>query len=97
MHDLYLVFRNDNPGNTMMNVDQFVFSKEAPQKAMTGDVNCDGSIDLKDVAVLRRHLAGGWNVTISEANSDVNKDGSIDLKDVTILRRYLAGGWGITL
>ena len=56
-----------------------------------------GSIDLKDVTVLRRHLAGGWNVIISEANSDVNRDGSIDLKDVTILRRYLAGGWGITL
>ena len=97
VHDLYLVFRNDNPHNTMMNVDQFVFSKEAPQKALPGDVNSDGSIDLKDVTVLRRHLAGGWNVTISEANSDVNKDGSIDLKDVTILRRYLAGGWGVTL
>ena len=97
VHDLYLVFRNDNPHNTMMNVDQFVFSKEAPQKALPGDVNRDGSIDLKDVTVLRRHLAGGWNVTISEANSDVNKDGSIDLKDVTILRRYLAGGWGVTL
>ena len=97
VHDLYLVFRNDNPYNTMMNVDRFIFSKELPQKALPGDVNSDGSIDLKDVTVLRRHLAGGWNVTISEANSDVNKDGSIDLKDVTILRRYLAGGWGVTL
>ncbi|MBR5722727.1 MAG: carbohydrate-binding protein [Oscillospiraceae bacterium] len=67
------------------------------QAAKLGDVNGDGSIDLKDVTVLRRYLAGGWNAVIIEANSDVNKDGSIDLKDVTVLRRYLAGGWGVTL
>jgi hypothetical protein len=68
-----------------------------PQASMRGDVNGDGSIDLKDVIVLRRYLAGGWDVTINEANSDVNSDGSIDLKDVIILRRYLAGGWDIVL
>ena len=96
IHDLYIVFRNDSP-DYVMNVDKFVFSKEPLQIVRRGDVNADGSIDLKDVTVLRRHLAGGWNVTINEANSDVNRDGSIDLKDVTILRRYLAGGWGITL
>ena len=80
-----------------MNADKFVFSKEPQQTLRRGDVNADGSIDLKDVTVLRRYLTGGWNVIINEANSDVNRDGSIDLKDVTILRRYLAGGWGITL
>ena len=74
-----------------------VLTTEPVQTVKLGDVNEDGSVDLKDVTVLRRHLAGGWNVTINETNSDVNKDGSIDLKDVTIIRRYLAGGWGITL
>ncbi len=96
IHDLYIIFRNDSP-DYVMNADKFVFSKEPLQMLRRGDVNADGSIDLKDVTVLRRHLAGGWNVIISEANSDVNRDGSIDLKDVTTLRRYLAGGWGITL
>lgn len=67
------------------------------QAARLGDVNEDGSIDLKDVTVLRRYLAGGWGAVINEANADVNKDGSIDLKDVTVLRRYLVGGWGVTL
>ena len=67
------------------------------QAAKLGDVNGDGSIDLKDVTVLRRYLVGGWNAVIVQENSDVNKDGSIDLKDVTVLRRYLAGGWGVTL
>ncbi len=64
--------------------------------ATTGDVNDDGSIDLKDVTLMRRALAG-WHVTVNETAADVNKDNSFDLKDIVILRRYLAGGWDITL
>ncbi len=63
----------------------------------TGDVNEDGEINAKDVTTLRRFLAGGWNVTINDANSDINEDGEINAKDVTMLRRALAGGWGIVL
>ena len=62
-----------------------------------GDINRDGEINAKDVTVLRRYLAGGWNVTIIEAASDIDRDGNINAKDVTILRRYLAGGWGVAL
>ena len=61
-----------------------------------GDVNGDGSIDLKDVTELRRALAG-WDVTVNAEAADVNRDGSLDLKDLVILRRYLAGGWGVEL
>ncbi len=61
-----------------------------------GDVNDDGSIDLKDVTELRRALAD-WDVTVNAEAADVNKDGSLDLKDLVILRRYLAGGWGVSL
>ncbi|MBP0987032.1 MAG: carbohydrate-binding protein, partial [Oscillospiraceae bacterium] len=102
LHDLYLTFSNETT-MYVMNIDHFVFTKEKtdvvnpPEGVKKGDVNADGSIDLKDVTILRRYLAGGWNVTINEANADVNSDGSIDLKDFTILRRYLAGGWNITL
>ena len=62
-----------------------------------GDVNGDGVVNAKDVTTLRRHLAGGWSVTIVDANSDINGDGTINAKDVTMLRRALAGGWGIVL
>ena len=62
-----------------------------------GDINGDGEINAKDVTMLRRFLAGGWNVEIEKTNSDVNRDGEINAKDVTMLRRYLAGGWGVTL
>ena len=62
-----------------------------------GDANEDGSIDLKDVAVITRWLAGGWSVTINESNADVNADGIVDLKDVVLIRRFLAGGWNVVL
>ena len=61
------------------------------------DVNGDGEITTKDVTILRRYLAGGWDVTINEANSDINGDGEVTTKDVTLLRRHLAGGWGVEL
>ena len=28
------------------------------------DVNKDGSLDLKDLVILRRYLAGGWNIEL---------------------------------
>ena len=62
-----------------------------------GDVNNDGSLDLKDIVIMRRALAGGWDLRIDGEAADVNKDGSFDLKDVVLLRRYIAGGWGIEL
>lgn len=62
-----------------------------------GDANADRSVDLRDVTVTSRYLAGGYNVRITGKNADVNGDGKVELKDVVLLRRYLAGGWGVTL
>ena len=62
-----------------------------------GDISGDGEVDLKDVTTIRRHLAGGYGVTVVDAALDVNGDGAVDLKDVTYLRRALAGGYGIVL
>ena len=66
-------------------------------KTVDGDADGNGGIDLKDVVLLTRSLAGGWDIRICTANMDVNNDGAINLKDVTLIRRYLAGGWGVTL
>ena len=64
---------------------------------IAGDVNGDGSVDLKDVTILRRYLAGGWDVTIDEENADVNGSGTVTLVDVILITRFLAGGWNVTL
>ena len=39
---------------------------EEPVKPETvsGDLNGDGLVNLKDVVLLRRYIAGGWNVTL---------------------------------
>ena len=72
-------------------------SVSAEQVPLSGDINEDRSVDLKDVTVITRWLAGGWDVTINETNADVNRDGEINLKDVVLIRRFLAGGWNVVL
>lgn len=66
-------------------------------KTVNGDADGNGDVDLKDVVLLTRTLAGGWDSRVCTANMDVNGDGKINLKDVTLIRRYLAGGWNVTL
>ena len=62
-----------------------------------GDLNSDGMINTTDVVLLRRHIAGGYNVTINESAADVNTDGQLNTTDVVFIRRYVAGGYGVTL
>lgn len=64
---------------------------------IAGDANDDEVIDLKDVIIIRRYIAGGWDININAENADVNNDDKIDLKDVILIRRYIAGGWDIEL
>lgn len=62
-----------------------------------GDVNDDGVVNGKDVTLIRRYNAGGYDVSINEATADVNDDGVINGKDVTLIRRYNAGGYDVEL
>ena len=60
-----------------------------------GDANNDGLVSLKDVLLLRQHLANrdpdtGVSTVAVEAGADANGDGVINLKDVLLLRKYLA-------
>ncbi len=66
-------------------------------RTVDADADGNGSVDMKDVVLLTRTLAGGWNARVCTANMDVNGDGLINLKDAALIRRYLAGGWGVEL
>ena len=55
------------------------------------------ALDFATEAVLRRAIAGGYDVTVAEGATDVNKDGAVNAKDVTVLRRFIAGGYDVTL
>ena len=58
--------------------------------APKGDVNRDGGVDMKDVLLLRKHIAQ-MDVEIDLAVADVNGDGNVDMKDVLLVRRHIAG------
>ena len=55
-----------------------------------GDVNGDGSVDMKDTLSLRRYIAGLIDDPFDKVAADVNGDGSIDMKDVLMTRKYIA-------
>ena len=55
-----------------------------------GDINGDGSINVGDGVMLKKHLAG-MSVKINESASDVNLDGKINTTDAVLLMRHLAG------
>lgn len=69
--------------------------KSDEEEIIPGDVNDDGTVDARDITILRRYYVG-WDVTLNEDAADVNDDGVIDARDITILRRYYVG-WDVTL
>ena len=78
----------------LINVDLEAVDMEIENGSITitntvGDVNNDGKINLADVIVLRRYLAGGYGVTIDEFGADMDSDGNITIADVVLLRRFL--------
>ena len=58
-------------------------------EGMLGDANGDGNVNMKDVLLMRKYLAG-MDVTYNAANSDCNGDGVVNMKDVLLLRKFLA-------
>ena len=57
---------------------------------LLGDANGDGAVNMKDVLVHRKQLAG-MSPEINMANADCNEDGDVNMKDVLLLRKFLAG------
>ncbi|MCR5484641.1 MAG: bacterial Ig-like domain-containing protein, partial [Clostridiales bacterium] len=73
------------------------FTVTVTDDVVSGDADQSGTLDLRDIALLKRSLVGGWDVDLTDVDVDVNKDGEVNLKDAVLLRRYLAGGWGVEL
>ncbi len=69
----------------------FATADSAP---LSGDVNADGAVNMKDVLFLRRFLAS-MDSALS-GDGDVNGDGAVNMKDVLALRRALAATTTVT-
>ena len=63
---------------------------EASAEKLLGDANDDGAVNMKDVLLMRKYLAG-LDVEYNAENADCNGDGDVNMKDVLMLRKYLAG------
>ncbi len=64
---------------------------------IAGDADQDGTCSVRDVTLIMRYLAGGWNAQPDFDHADVNADSVLNLRDIALLRRFLAGGWGVTI
>ncbi len=61
-----------------------------PISTLLGDANNDGAVNMKDVLVARKFLAG-IETPINMTNADVTQDGAVNMKDILQLRKFLAG------
>lgn len=64
-------------------------SHAAASEIAKGDVNGDGKVDMKDVALLRDVVLGVQSASLSLNVTDINGDGSLTVTDVTTLVKYL--------
>lgn len=63
------------------------------KKNLYGDVNLDGKIDVNDVTLLQRYIAGEPVLTDESVKAaDFNKDRIIDVLDVTAIQTFIANG-----
>ena len=55
-----------------------------------GDVNNDGSIDVRDVVLVMQYIIGLRDLTEDQFKAaDVNRDGKVDVQDVTKIMRHV--------
>ena len=62
-----------------------------------GDIDGNGTVNMRDLLTLRQALAGGYGVDVSVEVGDLDHNGSVNMRDLLTLRQYLAGGYGIVL
>ena len=64
-----------------------------------GDVDGNNKVNSLDVILLRRFIAGGYDVLINTHAANVNGDldHKINTLDVIMIRRYIAGGYDVEL
>lgn len=73
-----------------------LFSVNAAQTYLLGDVNKDGFISIRDATIIQMYLAKYASIVNSMDNTslicaDVNEDGNVNIMDVTIIQKHKIG------
>lgn len=74
---------------SMVTVTRYIGYVHVPDAV--GDVDADGELTLRDVALVQRTIVGGWGVTVDVSAADMNGDWVLDARDVVLLTRRVAG------
>lgn len=62
----------------------------APAKALKGDINSDGQVNVTDAVILRKFILGDKTAKINDAKSaDICEDGVIDVFDMIQMKKLL--------
>ena len=77
-----------NGGSELIAINNLVIEGGGGKKELIGDVNCDGEVNLLDVAPFVDLLTTGGFST----KADINGDGNVDLLDVAPFVELLTGG-----
>jgi hypothetical protein len=64
----------------------------SPAKILLGDLDKDGTVDVKDATLLTRYVNGWAGIIIDLDAADLDRDGEVTLRDAMILTRY-ANAW----
>lgn len=68
----------------------FVSMISAAPGIIYGDVNLDGTIDVRDVVLVMQYVVGIGDLSEDQFKAaDVNGDGSVDVQDVTMIMRHV--------
>ncbi len=60
-------------------------------KVRQGDVDCDGTIDVFDMILMRKGIISGFDNSNSEKAADIDKNGKVEMADAVQLQQYLVG------
>ena len=66
-------------------------STPVPPTGLSGDVNCNGSVNSIDAALVLQFIAGLVPSLNCQADADVNENGDVNSIDAAILLQFIAG------
>lgn len=72
-----------------------VTSSVSADDVLYGDLNGDGAINNRDLALIQQHI-NKWDVSIDAVAADVTADGAINNRDLALLQQYI-NKWDVQL